>query len=190
MKKTFIAIMLFVNVVKAQVQKGDFNIHAEVGILTSYSFNRYYTNSGLPIGVGLEYAPAKWLVVGAQVGYFNLKTIQFIQRRTSSYGEFGYHYNIDVIYYIGNVKFHWLNKEKFSLYSGVSIGSASALMNAHIDYENYPYPSSAPTYNFSWGAYQATLIGLKYKLGNHFGIHSELGFGIKGLYDVGLDVKF
>jgi hypothetical protein len=72
----------------------------------------------------------------------------------------------------------------------LAIGNATALSNIYIDYENKPYPSTPPTYGFNWAAYQITICGIKYSLGKHFGLHSEIGWGIKGLYNLGADIKF
>jgi len=60
---------------KAQsITKGDFIISFEAGYFTVYSFDNSYASSGAPIGLSVGYALSDKIVVGAEVGFFNLTT--------------------------------------------------------------------------------------------------------------------
>jgi hypothetical protein len=131
-------MILFVPSLNAQetetkaVQKGNCNISVNASYLTPYTFNSNYANSGAPIGLGFGVAVSNRLVVGAEFGFFSLKTtdknVDAVHGLTSQGGDTitasAYSYNVSVLafYFLGNMQYHWLNKGKFSLYSGIGLG--------------------------------------------------------------------
>ncbi len=197
-------IMLFVSSLNAQetetkaVKKGDCNISVNASYLTPYTFNSSYASSGAPIGLGFGVAVSNRLVVGAEFGLFSLKTtdknVDAVHGTTSQGADTitanAYSYNVSVLafYFLGNMQYHWLNKEKFSLYSGIGLGYWTG--TPVINYSDGNGNRNVSLDSYTGVAYQITAIGIRSYFGKHFGIHVEAGYGIKGIAGGGLDIKF
>jgi opacity protein-like surface antigen len=195
-------ICVIVNGLKAQIKKGDFNISLNVGYVTPYTFNSGFSNSGVPIGLGLGYAVSDKIVIGIEFGFFNLQTVAAkvdAVHSTSSYtgndtvllGAYNYHFDISAIYFLSSFQYHWKNKEKYSLYSGIGLGYLGGSVSMVYDLQDEPKSTiTIDPISFGGLGYQITAIGCKVTPFKHFGYHIEAGYGVKGIICGGIDIKF
>lgn len=82
---------------------------------------------------------------------------------------------------MGALDFYYLNKEKFQMYSGLSLGGTLRTQKAVV--EGVPVSASTPL-----PAFQLDLLGLRF--GNKIGVFTELGLGYEGLLKVGVSGRF
>lgn len=182
--------------VKKAINKKDFNISLNFSYLTPYTFDSDYSNSGAPVGLGVSYAVSNRFVVGLKLGFFNLTTKDFKAYEFAGYDSFGdpyyssYNWNasINCVFFMGSVNYHWLVREKFSLYSGFSLGSLSG--SASINFSDGVNRASVTYAGVSGASYQFTFFGIQNYFGKHFGYHVELGYGTQGIANGGIDFKF
>ena len=85
-----------------------------------------------------------------------------------------------------SVKFNWLRKKHFGLYSGVSAGIMVMSMSCNEIAKQLD--SEAKDQTLASFMFQATAIGAEY--GGPFRVFLEAGFGEKGVFCAGLRYKF
>ena len=85
-----------------------------------------------------------------------------------------------------SVKFNWLRKNHFGLYSGVSAGIMVMSMNCNEIAKQLD--SEAKDQTLASFMFQATALGAEY--GGPFRVFMEAGFGEKGVFCAGLRYKF
>jgi hypothetical protein len=168
-----------------------------VGYITPFTFDSDYSNSGVPFGLSFGSAITKRLIVGAELGLSNLTTKEYYVDKTYGYDtnmvvvvtadSYSYNRSTLAIYFMGNAQYHWLVKEKTSMYSGLSVGSIFGSVSTNFsDNGNH----KTPDYSISGVAYQITALGIRSYFNKHIGVHLELGYGNRGIVGGGLDVKF
>jgi hypothetical protein len=198
-----IIIIAFASIsgIKAQaVKKGDFNIDINVSYLTKYSFNSDFATGGAPFGLGVSYAVSNKILIGAEFGFLNLTTSDkkidpvILVGGASSGGDstlkpgYSFHANIFEGFVLGDIQYHWINKDKFSLYSGLGLGAGGG--TADYIYSDNASHTSISTVSFGGFEYQITFIGIRTFQWKHVGFHFELGYGIKGIAGGGINFKF
>jgi hypothetical protein len=193
--------ILAISQLTAQVKKGDFGISLNLSYLTEYTFDNSYATGGAPFGISFGYAFSNKCIIGGELGYLNLTTTNTNVKPVYGYSAvsgqndsiykngYSYHFDINKIFYLITFQYHWLNKERHSLYSGIALGSGAGTVDLVYSDSNHSNEAiSLP--NLSGFEYQITTIGYRAFFGKHFGVHLELGFGIKGIACGGLDLKF
>lgn len=92
------------------------------------------------------------------------------ERYDASFSGFGF---------LGKAAYHWIKKEKLSIYSGAGIG----YLSGNITVSDNSYSVSD---NYSGVAYQIDAIGFRSKLGKRLSVSTELGFGYQGVFQTGI----
>lgn len=91
------------------------------------------------------------------------------------------------ISFMPSVKFNWLRKDHFGMYSGLSAGIMLASLRASGDFKNDPDVED-PDETVTSFMFNVTALGAEY--GNTFRGFAELGFGEKGIICLGLRYRF
>jgi len=83
---------------------------------------------------------------------------------------------------MAGVNYHWIGDAFVELYSGLQIGGS--IVNTDQTYVS----GDAASDSFLFPAFQVTALGVR--IGKKLGGFAELGFGNKGILNVGIDLRF
>ena len=132
-----------------------------------------------PIGVEYFYRLSKVVAVGAVAEYAGCKW----DGSNSVEGSLSTSY----ITFMPTVKFNWLRREHFGMYSSLSAGVMFASLKSSDDYKD-PKHSEDPDENVTSFMFNVNPIGVEF--GGAFRGFAELGFGEKGILCAGIRYKF
>lgn len=155
------------------------NIVSEFGSAFTYSTGDQTGYWG-PIGVEYYHRLSKVVAVGGVVEYAGCKWDKPYKIDGSL--------NSSYISVMPSVKFNWLRKEHFGLYSSLSAGVMFSSLSASDNLKNDPDITEDPDENVTSFMFNLNPIGAEF--GGAFRGFAELGFGEKGLLCVGLRYKF
>lgn len=168
-------------------KKGDFTLSLHVGYISEpFTLGGTTTTGGEPIGINLGYALSDHITIGIEFG--DLATSSkgsYTYPSTNGYTDVvAYSIQFTIIYYQADIRWHWIVKPNHSFYSSLSIGS-----NTLTSYEvrGTSFTESSPSVGGL--TYQVIAIGWN-RIGKHFGVNFELGYGINGIIDGGLEYRF
>lgn len=95
-----------------------------------------------------------------------------------------YNYNMQFYTFLLRGNYHYSRKEKLELYSGAALGAFKIAAKAKtISGNGTPEKFSDAQNGF---AFHINLIGANFLIKKSFGVYSELGFGYRGIANVGL----
>ncbi len=150
------------------------NYFPEVWLQNRSYFGNVYTTC--PIALGYRFRVLKWLWVGGDVsycGFFGSFKDNYTDQKVGDYRD---HF----ISIMPAVRFSYLNREHFTLYSGIAGGVALEYSKSYPDYKAHN----------NHIAFQLTLLGLSAGSQRWFGF-AELGCGYKGGYvNAGVGFRF
>ncbi len=127
--------------------------------------------------VSYLYRPLKWLWVGANISYsgYSEKICDLITNE--KLGNKSSH----AIALSPYIRFSYFNREKVNLYSGIGIGIYTL-------FQSNPIPPHPPLRFSTNIAYQLTFFGVTF--GKKLVGSAELGFGYKGIFNMGIGYHF
>ena len=126
--------------------------------------------------IGYSRSINRVIAVGFQLSYGN------VERTTSSnYADSWYKYNDNYWQGMAGVRFRYLNKSMFCMYSGVAIGVT-------MDYYSESSLSYIKTGQKLLPAAQLTLLG--FRVGRALGFFGEFGIGTNSIINAGVSYKF
>lgn len=96
--------------------------------------------------------------------------------------------NSTYITFMPSVKFNWLRKEHFGMYSGLSAGVMLASLGASDNFKDDPSIEEDPDETVTSFMFNVTALGAEF--GSTFRGFAELGFGEKGIICLGLRYRF
>jgi len=150
------------------------NFYPEVWLQNQVYFGNVYTSC--PITLGYRFRVLKWLWVGGDVsycGFFGSFKDLYTDQKVGDYRD---HF----ISIMPAVRFSYLNREHFTLYSGIAGGVALEYSKSYPDYKAHN----------NHLAFQLTLFGVSAGSQRWFGF-AELGCGFKGGYaNAGFGFRF
>lgn len=152
------------------------NVLSEFGAAFSYSTGSQTGYWG-PIGIEYFRRLSPVVAVGAVAEYSHCKW----DKNYDSDGSLTSSY----ITVMPSIKFNWLRKEYWGLYSGASAGIMIATLDASKASEKNPDIKDETVTTFM---FQATALGAEF--GKDFRFFTEVGFGEKGVVCAGLRYKF
>ena len=155
------------------------NIVSEIGSAFTYSTGDQTGYWG-PFGVEYYHHLSKVVAVGGVVEYAGCKWDKPMTMNGSL--------KTSYISVMPSVKFNWLRKEHFGLYSSLSAGVMIASLKASDEIKNDPDITEDPDETATSFMFNINPIGAEF--GGAFRGFAELGFGEKGLLCVGLRYRF
>jgi len=200
MKKLILSALLcagFIQSLSAQVfQKGNMSVFAGFGASntianTLSSVGTDASNTFGPYIIGYQYHITDKLMLGLVYTYQSAATgKQTIQSGTD---EVSYKTNVNVSTFLSQLNYSWLTSEKQQciLYSGIALGTYS--VNAELDVLSGNKDLAKPYADLKDGiGYHITAIGFKgrFKKDSKLGSFAELGYGVNGIFNVGLQYTF
>lgn len=131
-------------------------------------------------GIGYKYHINNRFSAGMEVSYLSSsKDINF----KKSDDEYNVHRKSSFLLILPTAQYHYLNREKLQLYGNIGLG----VLNYSIK-EDKDVGSEAFDENYTSFAFQVNPIGLR--VGKRIGGFAELGFGFKGIINIGASMKF
>lgn len=149
------------------------NYYPEVWLQNQVYFGNVYTSC--PITLGYRFRVLKWLWVGGDVsycGFFGAFKDRYTDQKVGDYRD---HF----ISIMPAVRFSYLNRDHFTLYSGIAGGFALEYCKSYPDYKAHN----------NHLAFQLTLLGVSAGSQRWFGF-AELGCGFKGYVNAGFGFRF
>lgn len=141
-------------------------------IVNQNSSDSYHTSGSFIFGYARSVG--KVIAVGFQGSYTN---VTHTENNNSTASEYADNYWSG----LANIKFRYLNRPSFSMYSGVALGIA-------IDYITEPNSSGGRNYQKYYPAGQLTLLG--FRVGRAFSFYGEFGIGTNAIINAGISYKF
>lgn len=141
-------------------------------------FYRDYAEGAItvpPIQVGYYYQVLDWLQVGGDVG----ATVSGETRIYMPTGETVARYVDTYLFIAPGVRFNYYHKKIVDLYSGCNLGTMVVMANTESD------PLVYSNASFAW---QVTALGLC--VGKHVYGKIEIGYGYKGMFNIGIGGRF
>jgi hypothetical protein len=135
------------------------------------------TGSGVVFVEYSHFWKSKWRFL-VNANYTSIKSTFVNSSDQSNYGKGTDQYYALMV----GVNYHWLTHNILELYSGLQAGGSYISTK-----QTYVTGDDATDNSFAF-AFQVTPIGLR--VGKTFGGFAELGFGYKGLINVGIDYRF
>jgi hypothetical protein len=200
MKKLILSALLCAGIfqsLSAQVfQKGNMSVFAGVGASNTVanalnSVGEDASNSFGPYILGYQYHLSDKLMLGLAYSYQSASTGK--QTIVTATDAVSYKTNLNISMFMTQLNYAWYQNEKQAmvLYSGVSAGTFSVEGELEIISGN---KDLAVKYNsLSNGvSYHLTAIGYKgrFTKSSKLGAYAELGFGMNGLFNAGLNYTF
>ena len=147
-------------------------------------FGETYDNGNYvgPIGLEYYYHTSPLIGVGA-IGVFATHDEDgFYKEKLTKHRDKTY------ITFMPSVKFNWLRKEHFGMYSGLSAGVMLASLGASDNFKDDPNIEEDPDETVTSFMFNVTALGAEF--GSTFRGFAELGFGEKGIICLGLRYRF
>ena len=164
-------------------RKGESSLNLDLGVLTIGDFDKTYEWKGLEIGVSYLISLSKTINIGFETFLTTLSSKTFVEKNTNipAY-EYKYNYKLNALTLYAKSQFYWLNRPKTGMYSGLDIGYVTGTMASNL-VSGYGRPAQ---FDLIPVAIQITFIGLKYGVANHWYGNYELGYGKRGIINIGL----
>lgn len=162
---------------------------AEIGKDIIYIFGDQHqiksSDSNSPfLSLNYNYFVSEKLGIGLNVGYFGRTVKRTYENRYT--GELTYSKDkVSMVSITPNIKFIYFQKNRFQFYGRVLAGIA--LTTDKADVRNSSESISKKDTD-SWFLFQFMPLGFSY--GGDFAIFGELGFGVKGIFGLGLRYQF
>lgn len=196
MKNLLLSLLALMTVGVVSAQTSDFNRHeisVGYGVATITDIGDLYANvfSGLftgqtgdlgsasysgAINADYNYRLTKTIGVGAAFAYEHSTNNILVDKSTSN-GKSKANY----IAIMPMVKFNWINKGIFTLYSKVAVG-------AQFEFCKQTYGDKSESKTYTYFAFQASPVGIE--LGRKVCGFAELGVGQQGIAQLGVKYKF
>ncbi len=146
-------------------------------LLTIFSIGFYdqpdkVSSTGV-LNLGYNYYINRRISVGVDYGWEKI-SITWNDDRPEGYES----YTVIINSITGGLKYHFIVKQNFGMYSRLLVGVAIPVRSKET-FHPFPIPDLA---------FQLTPVGVFY--GNKFQVFSELGYGFRGLLNLGINIKF
>lgn len=163
---------------------GDALLHGFTSALTSgiagYSKDTKNDKSSGMWGLGYKYHVNNRFSAGLELSYLtSSKDINF----KKADDEYNVHRKSAFFLVLPTAQYHYLNREKLQLYGNIGVG----LLNYTIKEEKNKGGETFDE-NYTSFAFQVNPIGLR--VGQRFAGFAELGFGFKGIINIGASMRF
>ncbi len=141
-------------------------------ITSQNSMDSYHTFGSVIFGYCRSVG--KVIAVGFQGSYTNVNYTSTSSGTTREY-------NDNYWSALANLKFRYLNRPSFCMYSGVAMGIA-------VDYITEPSSTGEKNYQKYYPAGQLTLLG--FRVGRALSFYGEFGIGTNAILNIGISYKF
>lgn len=153
-------------------------------IFTSWGYSEVDDNSTTTgiIMLGYNRFLNDWLKLGVNGSYIGITTTKDFKK--DGHSDRSVKWRDDFYTVMARVDFHYVRKEKITMYSGIALGASFTNSETLSGDEN----SAAELDNSTFFAFQLNAFGFRY--GGAFGVYGEAGFGYNGIFNLGLSYMF
>ncbi len=138
-----------------------------------------------PLLTTFEYGVADKIAIGGTFGYSTASSPS-LDGFDANGNNKSYTLNLNLLTIMARATYHYSNSDKADFYSGISLGYA----NASVGISEGSIINTVSYASVGGFAYQFTPIGFRYMFTDNIGAHTELGYGLNGLAQIGLSAKF